>query len=98
MNLINRSILIIITSASIVGASINVKQSYNILMNSDVPIHATPHINNLVRNGAYGLNELERSRLNEIGLECKGNSISILDPILDQSYLVRENDKFEVSI
>ena len=86
MNLINRSILITITSASILGASINVKQSYNILMNSDVPIHATPHINNLVRSGAYGLDDLERSKLIEIGLKVEGNSISILNPVLDQSY------------
>ena len=86
MNLTNRLILISFISVSITFASINVKESYDILMDRDITIHATPHINNLVRNGAYGLNELERSRLNDIGLECKGNSISILDPILDRSY------------
>ena len=86
MNLINRSILFIITTASMTGTSISIKQSYNILMKRDGPVHATPHINNILRKGPNGLDNTEQARLNEIGFEVEGNSISVLNYDLDQSY------------
>ena len=86
MNSINRSILIILTTASMTGAPITIKQSYDILMNKDGPVHATPHMNNIIRNGVNSLNDKDRSRLNEIGLEAQGNLIHTLNYNLDQSY------------
>ena len=86
MNSINRSILIILTTASMTGAPITIKQSYDILMNKDGPVHATPHMNNIIRNGVNSLNDKDRSRLNEIGLEAQGNLINTLNYNLDQSY------------
>ena len=50
------------------------------------PTHATPHINNLIRNGLGQLNKDERDKLDEIGLRIVGNRITTMDPVLDQTY------------
>ena len=86
MTWINRFLFYFGITAILTGESITVRDSYNTLLGSQDPIHATPHINNLIRNNAQGLSEFEKSHLSEIGLEAIGNSIVIINPNLDQSY------------
>ena len=61
-------------------------KSYETLKNRSEPTHATPHINNLIRNGLGQLNKDERDKLDEIGLRIIGNRITTMDPVLDQTY------------
>jgi len=64
-----------------------VKDSYDALFHSSDPVHATLHINNLIRQGAIGLTDLEKVRLSEIGLSAHGNEIVVLkSTVLDQTY------------
>ncbi|MBT4828093.1 MAG: hypothetical protein HON82_05920, partial [Candidatus Marinimicrobia bacterium] len=56
----------------------SVKNSYDALFHSIEPVHATLHINNLIRQGAIGLTDFEKVRLNEIGLSVHGNEIIVL--------------------
>jgi len=66
---------------------LSVKDSYDALFHSSGPVHATLHINNLIRQGAIGLTDLEKVRLNEIGLSVHGNKIIVLkSTVLDQIY------------
>ncbi|MFL2982860.1 MAG: T9SS type A sorting domain-containing protein [Candidatus Neomarinimicrobiota bacterium] len=55
-------------------------------MNSSKPIHATPHINNLIKNGAENLNNQEKLKLINIGLQEQEMKLKTLDPFLDQTY------------
>jgi len=82
----NRLILMILIHSLGEGAHISVRDSYDILKNSTVPIHATPHMNNMIRNGIDVLEEHEVAQLNEIGLQVRDNSLATLDPFLDQTH------------
>ena len=82
----NRLILTILIHSLGQGAHISVRDSYDILKNSTVPIHATPHMNNMIRNGIDVLEEHEVAQLNEIGLQLRDNSVETLAPFLDQTH------------
>ena len=82
----NRSILILLTLSFALGASTSVRKSYETLKDRTAPTHATPHINNLIRNGPEQLDESKKGDLKDIGLELKNNMITTIDPVLDQNY------------
>ena len=86
MTLINRAILSFLIISIGSGSSISVRDSFDILKNSVNPVHATPHINNLIRNGMDRLEEHEIAQLNEIGLQYRANSVMTYNPALDQMY------------
>ena len=86
MTLTNRLIKIFLFSSTLLGSSFSVVKSYETLKNRSEPTHATPHINNLIRNGLDQLNKDERDKLDEIGLRIIGNRITTMDPVLDQTY------------
>ena len=87
MILTNRLLLLISICACLYGNELSVKDSYDALFHSSDPVHATLHINNLIRQGAIGLTDLEKVRLSEIGLSAHGNEIIVLkSTVLDQTY------------
>ena len=83
----NKSLLIFSICTCLYGRELSVKDSFDALFHSSGPVHATLHINNLIRQGAIGLTDLEKVRLNEIGLSVHGNEIIVLkSTVLDQIY------------
>ena len=86
MTLTNSLIKLFLFLSTVLGSSNSVIKSYETLKNRSEPTHATPHINNLIRNGLGHLNKDERDKLNEIGLRIIGNRITTMDPVLDQTY------------
>ena len=86
MTLTIRLIKLFLFSSTVLGSSFSVVKSYETLKNRSEPTHATPHINNLIRNGLGQLNKDERDKLDEIGLRIVGNRITTMDPMLDQTY------------
>ena len=83
----NRLLLLFSICNCLYGGELSVKDSYDALFHSSDPVHATLHINNLIRQGAIGLTDLEKVRLNEIGLSVHGNEIIVLkSTVLDQTY------------
>ena len=86
MTLTVRLIQLFLFSSTVFGSSIPVIKSYETLKNRSEPTHATPHINNLIRNGLDQLNKNEREKLDEIGLRILGNRITTMNPLLDQTY------------
>ena len=87
MILTNRFLLLFSICACLYGSELSVKNSYDALFHSIEPVHATLHINNLIRQGAIGLTDLEKVRLTEIGLSTHGNNIIVLkSKVLDQTY------------
>ena len=83
----NRSLLLFSICACLYGSELSVKDSYDALFHSSDPVHATLHINNLIRQGAIGLTDFEKSRLSEIGLSVHRNKIIVLkSTVLDQTY------------
>ena len=86
MTLTSRLIKIFLFSSTLLGSSLSVVKSYETLKNRSEPTHATPHINNLIRNGLGQLNKDERDKLDAIGLRIIGNRITTMDPVLDQIY------------
>ena len=63
MTLTIRLIKLFLFSSTVLGSSISVFKSYEVLKNRSEPTHATPHINNLIRNGLGQLNKDERDKL-----------------------------------
>ena len=87
MTWINRFSFYFGITAILTGGSITVRDSYNTLLGSQAPIHATPHITNLIRNGAQELSTNEKMDLAGLGLAVLGKNIVALAPVdLDQSY------------
>ena len=86
MILINRLVYKILILSFGFSSSITVKESYDRLMNSSKTVHATPHINNLIRNGFDNLNDNEKSNLSYIGLKEQNMRLTTLDPFLDQTH------------
>ena len=83
----NRLLLLFSICNCLYGRELSVKDSYDALFHSSEPVHATLHINNLIRQGAIGLTDFEKSRLSEIGLSVHGNEIIVLkSTVLDQTY------------
>ena len=83
----SRRFLLLALFSQVAGKDLSVKSSYDILLNSKDKVHATPHVTNLIRNGASELTESEKSRLSEIGLSDQGNEIVAIKPTdLDQMY------------
>ena len=83
----NRLLLLFSIFTCLYGRELSVKDSYDALFHSSGPVHATLHINNLIRQGAIGLTDLEKVRLSEIGLSVHGNEIIVLkSTVLDQIY------------
>jgi len=83
----NRSLLLFSICACLYGRELSVKNSYDALFHSTEPVHATLHINNLIRQGASGLTDFEKSRLSEIGLSVHRNKIiGLKSTVLDQTY------------
>ena len=83
----NRLLLLFSICNCLYGGELSVKDSYDALFHSSDPVHATLHINNLIRQGAIGLTDLEKVRLNDIGLSVHGNEIIVLkSTVLDQTY------------
>ena len=83
----NRLLLLFSICNCLYGRELSVKDSYDALFHSSAPVHATLHINNLIRQGAIGLTDFEKSRLSEIGLSVHGNDIIVLkSTVLDQTY------------
>ena len=75
MTLTNRLILVLLNLSFTLGASTSVQKSYEILKNRTEPTHATPHINNLIRNGSEQLDRNKKENLKDIGLELKSNMV-----------------------
>ena len=87
MTWINRFSFYFGITAILTGESITVRESYNTLLGNQGPIHATPHITNLIRNGAQELSTNEKMDLAGLGLAVLGKNIVALAPVdLDQSY------------
>ena len=83
----NRSFLFISICSGLYGRELSVKDSYDALFHSSDIVHATLHLNNIIRQGANGLTDFEKSRLSEIGLSVRGDQIIALKPTnLDQTY------------
>ena len=83
----SRRFLLLALFSQVAGKDLSVRSSYDILLNSKDKVHATPHVTNLIRNGASELTESEKSRLSEIGLSVQGNVIVAIKPTdLDQIY------------
>ena len=83
----NRLLLLFSICNCLFGRELSVKNSYDALFHSSDPVHATLHINNLIRQGAIGLTDFEKSRLTEIGLSVHRNKIIVLkSTVLDQTY------------
>ena len=82
MTLTNSLIKLFLFLSTVLGSSNSVIKSYETLKNRSEPTHATPHINNLIRNGLGHLNKDERDKLDEIGLRIIGNIINISSTVL----------------
>ena len=83
----NRLLPLFLICACLYGRELSVKDSYDALFHSSGSVHATLHVNNLIRQGAIGLTDLEKVRLTEIGLSANGNKIIVLkSTALDQTY------------
>ena len=76
----NRSFLFISICSGLYGRELSVKDSYDALFHSSDIVHATLHLNNIIRQGANGLTDFEKSRLSEIGLSVHGDQIIALKP------------------
>ena len=76
--------IILLTIAS--GSSINVNDSYDKLRNESEIVHATPHINNIIKNGIDELATIKIDELNKIGLNLENNSIIVITPPLDNTH------------
>ena len=61
----NRLILMLLTLSFALGASTSVRKSYETLKDRTAPTHATPHINNLIRNGPEQLDESKKGDLKD---------------------------------
>ena len=70
------------------GSDWSIRESYNALFHSrSSTVHATLHVNNLIRHGVENLANNEKTRLSEIGLSYQEDQIIILKSnTLDQSY------------
>lgn len=94
MNWTIKPLLFLLICSHLFSGEYSIKDSYNSLFESSSPIHATLHINNLIRKGATELTDEEKERLSEIGLSFKGNEIISVKPTdLDQYY---ETDHFRI--
>ena len=83
----NRSFLFISICSGLYGRALSVKDSYDALFHSSDIVHATLHLNNIIRQGTNGLTDFEKSQLSEIGLSVHGDQIIALKPTnLDQTY------------
>ena len=76
MTWINRLLFYFGITAILTGESITVRDSYNTLFGNQGPIHATPHITNLIRNGAQELSTNEKMDLAGLGLAVLGKNIA----------------------
>ena len=86
MTWINRLLPLFSICTCLYGRELSVKDSYDALFHSIGPVHATLHINNLIRQGAIGLTDPEKARLTEIGLSVHGSEITVLKSTdLDQT-------------
>ena len=81
MTLTNRLIKLFLFSSTVLGSSFSVVKSYETLKNRSEPTHATPHINNLIRNGLGQLNKDERvsciEEMYEIFKYTKSNNLKL---------------------
>ncbi len=77
MNWTNRLLSFLTVISLLTAREIPVRESYNALFYSSEMVHATPHINNLIRNGVSELTEYEKSKLSEIGLIVQGDEIIV---------------------
>ena len=94
MTWINRLVVYFGMLSIIAGSSITVSESFNILKGNSGPIHATPHITNIIRNGTNDLSDKEKNEISSIGLEIKFGQIeSIVPNDLDQIY---DSDHFRI--
>ena len=104
MTLTNRLIFVLLIFSILSGSSISVRKSYETLKDGTSLTHATPHINNLIRNGVEYLSENEKKDLGEIGLEIKNNMVTLMNPALYKThdtehfrffYTLQDNDAVE---
>ena len=87
MNWTISSILSIFICSNLFGRDLSVRESYQALFQNQTPVHATIHINNLIRQGAGELTEEEKQNLDKIGLTVfENNIIPLKSTELDQSY------------
>jgi len=84
---INKINVLFVITTTLIGSTITVRESYNILNSNSGLIHATPHITNIIRNSPNNLTEAEKDGLQNIGLEVINGQIqSIFPNDLDQIY------------
>ena len=78
MTLTNSLIKLFLFLSTVLGSSNSVIKSYETLKNRSEPTHATPHINNLIRNGLGQLNKDEKDELSK-SLENRKKDIITTD-------------------
>ena len=70
---------------------LKVEESWNMLLNDKIPVHATHHVNNILRNNAVPINLEKAELLSELGIKISGNNLIPVEPNYLQEYLESEN-------
>ena len=80
------SLLFIFLITNLYGKISSPSESFKTLLNSNGPIDATIHINNIIKNGVNSLTEEQLINLGQLGLTTNNGSIDILNADLDLIY------------
>ena len=87
MSWINRLLLLFSINTLSAGSPLSAEDSYSALFNSNSPVHATPHITNIIRNGSSHLSEKNKMKLIKLGLHEGFGQFTIVKPNdLDEVY------------
>ena len=70
---------------------LKVEESWNMLLNDKILIHATHHVNNILRNNAVPINVEKAELLSELGIKISGSDLIPVEPSYLQEYLESEN-------
>ena len=82
----NRLAILLFSSFTVLARPFTAIESFNTLLDSNGPIHATIHLNNIIKNGMHNLTQVQLDQLNRIGLYVNGNTIDVENTELDQIY------------
>ena len=83
----SRLLLLFTINTLSAGLPLSIENSYNALFNSNSLVHATPHITNIIRKGAYELSKENKTKLINLGLQERSGQLSVVKPNdLDQIY------------
>ena len=66
---------------------LKVEDSWNMLLNDKIPIHATHHVNNILRNNIIPINPEKAELLSELGIKISVNDLIPVEPSYLQEFL-----------